>query len=71
MGVEELPSIPVITNPKAIKRNTRLIVTEDAELTKINEKIAKDKADELAKAGKKKPGKSPEGEKPAKVTKTG
>ena len=61
----------MITNPKAIKRNTRLMVSDDAELTKINEKIAKDKADELAKAGKKKPCKSPEGEKPAKLIKTG
>ena len=75
-GTEDLPSIPVIFNPKQIKKHTRLMIMPDAELTKIQEDMNKEKVKQLAAeskaaASKKKASPTPpEGEKSAKAAKT-
>ena len=47
-GTEELPSIPAIINPKLIKKHTRLMIMPDAELSKIQDNMNKDKAKQRA-----------------------
>ena len=49
---QELPSVPVIVNNKAIKKHTKLIVTHDVELATITEKINAAKTKELAEGQK-------------------
>ena len=66
--------MPVIINPKAIKKHTRLMIMPDAELTSITEKLnqakAKELADETKAAAKKKATAPPDGEKQTKAAKT-
>ena len=46
---DDMPSIPVLINPKAIKKHTRLVTKEDADLKKLTEADAKIEAKSSAK----------------------
>ena len=47
-----MPGIPLISNPKKIDKMTKLTVSTDKELPKVNEAIKKKRALELGKASK-------------------